>query len=136
MKVFADTSYYLALLGPADADHAAAVELSRRDDFEVVTSGFVLVELGNALSRHEDRGHFLDLVALLRGDPAMLVVGPDQRLLDAGIELFADRPDKGWSLTDCISFVVMNEHGINEALTADHHFEQAGFVALLRKRRS
>jgi predicted nucleic acid-binding protein len=46
--------------------------------------------------------------------------------------LYHLRPDKQWSLTDCISFLVMSEEGITEALTADHHFEQAGFVALLK----
>jgi predicted nucleic acid-binding protein len=44
---------------------------------------------------------------------------------------YESRPDKAWSLTDCISFVVMNQHGLTEALTGDHHFEQAGFTALL-----
>jgi len=46
--------------------------------------------------------------------------------------MYQRRPDKNWSLTDCISFVVMQDHGITEALTGDHHFEQAGFVALLK----
>jgi len=49
-----------------------------------------------------------------------------------GLELFANRPDKDWSLTDCISFVVMQKEGITEALTGDHQFEQAGLVALLK----
>jgi predicted nucleic acid-binding protein len=51
----------------------------------------------------------------------------DHSIYQAGFELFASRPDKGWPLTDCISFVVMTERGLREALTADHHFEQAGF---------
>jgi len=50
-----------------------------------------------------------------------------------GLELYARRPDKSWSLTDCISFVVMTDRGLTEALTGDHHFEQAGFRALLRE---
>jgi predicted nucleic acid-binding protein len=48
------------------------------------------------------------------------------------LDLYASRFDKAWSLTDCISFVVMEQQGIREALTGDHHFEQAGFVALLK----
>ena len=52
--------------------------------------------------------------------------------MDAGLALYANRTDKDWSLTDCISFVVMNERGITDALTGDHHFEQAGFAALLK----
>jgi hypothetical protein len=49
-----------------------------------------------------------------------------------GVQLYAQRPDKEWSLTDCISFVVMTQEGIFDALTGDRHFEQAGFVALLK----
>jgi hypothetical protein len=52
-------------------------------------------------------------------------------LFDRGIARFSQRPDKSWSLTDCISFVVMEERGIREALTADHHFGQAGYVPML-----
>lgn len=52
--------------------------------------------------------------------------------MSQGIELYSQRPDKNWSLTDCISFQVMKSFGITEALTGDHHFEQAGFVALLK----
>ena len=66
---------------------------------------------------------------------ALLAADGDSDALDqplAATHLFAERPDKDWSLTDCISFVVMQEQGICEALTADHHFEQAGFVALLK----
>jgi len=60
------------------------------------------------------------------------VVGPTQRLFDAGVVLYGHRMDKHWPLTDCISFVVMEHYGITEALTGDRHFEQAGFVALLK----
>lgn len=56
---------------------------------------------------------------------------PPPKLLDAGMELLSRRADKRWSLTDCISFVVMERHGLTEAVTADRHFEQAGFRALL-----
>jgi predicted nucleic acid-binding protein len=59
------------------------------------------------------------------------VVAASNSNFQLGSDLYNNRPDKAWSLTDCISFVVMQEHGISEALTGDHHFEQAGFVALL-----
>ena len=64
--------------------------------------------------------------------PGVKIVAPDQALLDRGLALYRARPDKDWSLTDCISFVVMEREKIAEALTADHHFEQAGFLALLK----
>jgi len=67
----------------------------------------------------------------LDADSDVTVVPCDQGLLEAAIGLFSKRPDKQWSLTDCLSFVVMEREGITEALTGDHHFEQAGFVAVL-----
>jgi predicted nucleic acid-binding protein len=60
-----------------------------------------------------------------------MIVPPQEAHFDAGYSLYASRPDKDWSLTDCISFVLMKELGVSEALTGDHHFQQAGFVALL-----
>ena len=54
--------------------------------------------------------------------------------MEEGLGLYESRPDKEWSLTDCISFVVMKKEGIVEALTEDRHFEQAGFVACSSER--
>jgi predicted nucleic acid-binding protein len=68
----------------------------------------------------------------LRRQSKFLIIPPTQQLFDAGFELYRKRPDKNWSLTDCISFTVMQERSITEALTGDHHFEQAGFAALLK----
>ena len=79
-----------------------------------------------------DREDFLSLLAGLRARPRVEIVPLNQQLLKRGLDLFAKRKDKDWWLTDCISFVVMEDHGIKEALTGDHHFEQAGFVALLK----
>jgi predicted nucleic acid-binding protein len=64
-------------------------------------------------------------------DPATTIIS-DPTLIARGVELFATRSDKNWSLVDCISFVVMKQKHLKEALSADHHFVQAGFVALLR----
>lgn len=77
------------------------------------------------------RAAFLRLVDNLKSNPLCLIVPASQLLFDQGLALYADRPDKEWSLTDCISFVVMREQGLSEALTGDRHFEQAGFRALL-----
>jgi len=67
-----------------------------------------------------------------RTDQSLTIVEANHELFEHGLDLFGNRPDKSWSLTDCISFVVMQAHGLTEALTADHHFEQAGFVRLLK----
>ena len=75
---------------------------------------------------------FCRTVDTLRANPRVTIVPFSDVLFDEGIELYRRRPDKGWSLTDCISFVVMTDEGLSESLTADRHFEQAGFVALLK----
>lgn len=64
----------------------------------------------------------------------MQVTPASHDLFRRGLRLYFDRPDKEWSLTDCISFVVMGDEGLSEALTGDHHFEQASFTALLRQK--
>lgn len=129
---FADTSYLLALLNPGDELHASATKLSMGLDEPVVTTAWVLTELGDALHRGRNReifGRFLDT---LGEHQDFEIVPASPSLFDHGVALFRSRPDKEWSLTDCISFVVMSDKGISEALTADRHFEQAGFSALLK----
>ncbi|MBN1490061.1 MAG: type II toxin-antitoxin system VapC family toxin [Phycisphaerae bacterium] len=133
IAVFADTFYYLALLNADDAAHERAVEASDRTSGKVVTTAWVLTEIADALAAPDRREDFLLLLRMLKDDSEVIIVPATQDLFDAGIELFAGRADKDWSLTDCISLVVMQEHGITDVLTGDHHFEQAGFVALLKR---
>ena len=132
MGPFADTFFYLAVMNPNDDAHAEAVRLSRGVRGRIVTTAFVLTELADGMSRPPARQAYLRLVALLEADPNVHIVPPSEALFRQGASLYAARPDKSWSLTDCISFVVMEHERIREALTADHHFEQAGFVALLK----
>ena len=80
----------------------------------------------------EQRHVFVILLEQLKADPNTTIVLPTSGLFDAGCDLYSQRPDKGWSLTDCISFAAMRQNGIFQALTADHHFEQAGFTVLLK----
>jgi predicted nucleic acid-binding protein len=130
--VFADTFYYLAFLGEKDSQHHRAVRFSEDYSGRTITTAWVLTEVADALAMPDQRPNFVTLLKLLRADPVLTVVPPSESLFQRGLDLYAARPDKAWSLTDCISFVVMEEHGIDEALTADRHFEQAGFSALLR----
>jgi uncharacterized protein len=130
---FADTSCFVAFAGPSDSFHARAVELSRSLLGRIITTEYVLVEMGGLLCRPQDRPAFVNLVRDLQTDPSVQVVPASRILLRAGFELFAARPDKEWSLVDCISFVVMKKRRLKEALTTDHHFVQAGFRALLRE---
>lgn len=131
-SVFADTSFYIALLSPEDAFQDAAQETSDRFDGQFVTTEYVLVELGNYFCSGR-RDLFLKVYELIESDPDIWVVPASTELFKQGLELYSSRGDKDWSLTDCISFVVMKQRGISDALTSDHHFEQVGFRALLRE---
>jgi uncharacterized protein len=128
--VFADTGFYVALVNPSDQHHLAAVREAQRLA-GVVTTDYILLELANFLRRPNQRTLFLEIERDLRCDDTSIIIPASRELMDRGIELFKNRPDKDWSLTDCISFVAMKDHGVTEALTGDRHFEQAGFVALL-----
>jgi hypothetical protein len=130
--MFADTFYYLAVINADDAAHDRAIRASDRMSGQMVTTAWVLTEVADALAAPERRADFLALWETLRRDPEVTMVPASEDLFEAGVDLYARRPDKDWSLTDCISFVVMRDRGITEALTGDHHFEQAGFVALLK----
>lgn len=128
---FADTYYFIALLNEDDEGHERALLLNRQLVAPMVTTVWVLTEVANAMSDPPYRQIFLELLDELENDSEVLIVPPDTVLFQRGIDLFRRRPDKEWSLTDCISFVVMGDNGIVEALTADRHFEQAGFNCLL-----
>jgi predicted nucleic acid-binding protein len=131
--VFADAFYYIALLNPADAFHRTALDATRGLQQRVVTTSWVLLEVGNALSAPAVRQRTHRFLEQIAADRNTVVIADAVPWYVRGLSLYGQRPDKGWSLTDCISFVVMKERGITEALTGDHHFVQAGFKALLRK---
>lgn len=130
-KTFADSFYYIALLNPDDAAHQYALDVTAKRSGILVTTQWVLAEVGDAMSAPLYRRRFSDLIDAIAADSDTVVVGMSAELFYEGVSLFRQRSDKWWSLTDCISFVVMQQHGIKEALTGDHHFEQAGFTQLL-----
>jgi len=129
--VFADTSYYIALVNPHDIIHNKAVDFCRNYRGDILTTEYVLIEVGNFLSRPEDRPVYVDLMARLKTDPQTYIVPSSTHLFEQGFHLFSERLDKSWSIIDCISFVIMCEHSLTEALSSDRHFIQAGFKALL-----
>jgi uncharacterized protein len=131
-RVFADSFYFFALTNTKDTAHRRAMDFSAAFDGELITTPWVLTEVGDGLARPSLRSLFIELLDDLKSNAHVYVDSCSDELLTAGIDLFGRRMDKEWSLTDCISFVVMWREGITEALTGDHHFEQAGFVGLLK----
>jgi predicted nucleic acid-binding protein len=129
--IFADSHYWLALINPRDQSHPEAVTLSQSLAEPVVTTAWVLAEVGDALSDPVNRPGFIQLLRDITADPQATLVPADQSLFDRGVALYAARLDKKWSLTDCISFVVMQDRGLTDALTGDGDFVQAGFRKLM-----
>jgi len=132
MTVFADAFALIAWLNPHDDAHAVVTAYLDGFAGRLVTTEWVLMELADALSAPTARSTAVAFLRAVRADALFEVIGYDQAVYRAGFDLFAARPDKGWSLTDCISFAVMTERGLSDALTADHHFEQAGFRAVFK----
>ncbi|MCI0358235.1 MAG: PIN domain-containing protein [Planctomycetaceae bacterium] len=132
MTVFVDTFALIAWLNPCDDAHALVAAYLDGFTGRLLTTEWVLIELADALSAPEARSTAVAFLKAVRADALFDVVGYDPAVYQAGFDLFASRSDKGWSLTDCISFAVMTERKLSDALTADHHFEQAGFRAVFK----
>lgn len=133
-EVFLDTSFIVAVTIPSDRHHATAVRFARqyrKDGTQLVTTQAVLAEIGDAFSRPPYRSAAVRMLSMLLLDESVTVLPVRAELFDRGYALFVQRQDKTWGVTDCISFEVMWERGVTDALTADRHFEQAGFRALL-----
>ncbi len=136
IEVFLDTSFAIALSSLTDQNHVRAVELANQletNKTPLVTTQAILLEIGNALSKQRYRIAAIQLLESLEADPNIEVVLLTKDLYTSAFNLFKQRKDKEWGLVDCISFIVMQNRGITDALTADNHFHQAGFRALLRK---
>ena len=128
--VFADTFYWLALVNPRDPAHARVVQFLTAYKGRVATTEYVLVETADALAKPQQRPLFLTLHQQLRANPRVRIEPASPGLFDLALDLYARRPDKGWSLTHCTSFVVMEQDRLSDALTGDHHYTQAGYTAL------
>ncbi len=135
-EVFADTSGWGSFFLEDDVHHTKAFSLIthwKQQNRSIVPTNYILSELIILLgSRGQQRSDALKGIEAIRSDDLVEIVHVDKLLDDKAWQLLADRLDKQWSLVDAVSFVVMEERGLTEALTADHHFEQAGFVCLLK----
>jgi uncharacterized protein len=132
-QIFADSGFWLAWLNSDDVFHAKARRLNRDMRRPLVTTDAVLTEVANSMARPPRRAMAVEFLHRIRTNPLIEVVPVERELFARAVSFYAARPDKDWGLTDCISFVVMQERGITDALAADIHFVQAGFRALLRE---
>jgi predicted nucleic acid-binding protein len=133
-KVFLDAAYAIALSAPNDQYHELAEILAEQLEAEgtqLITTRAVVLEIGNALAKLRYRNVATELLDSLEEDPNVEVIPLSEELYKRAFQLYRERPDKEWGLTDCISFVVMKDRGLMNALTTDEHFKQAGFNALL-----
>ncbi len=132
--VFLDTSFVVALENTHDPHHACAKslddELLRENVVLLLHLGIVL-EIGDGYARFGRRARGIDLLTRFESEDGYVVFPLNEPLMEKAQALYRARTDKEWGLTDCISFVLMKQEGVTEALTADVHFRQAGFTALL-----
>ena len=135
IEIFLDTSFAIALSSATDRNHVRAVKLANQietDRTRLVTTQAILLEIGNSLSKQKYRAAAIQLLESLETDPSVEVILLTNSLYRSAFNLFKQREDKEWGLVDCTSFIVMQNRGITDVLTADTHFQQAGFRALLR----
>lgn len=130
--VFADAFYFVALLNRSDQHHSKVVAAASQLRDDLLTTEWILAEFADALSESASRRLVPSFIRALEQDPKVRIIRAGSDLFQRGLRLYDERSDKEWSLTDCISFVVMEEESVREVLTGDRHFEQAGFTALLK----
>jgi uncharacterized protein len=130
--IFVDSNYIVARISTRDQHHARAKALARETaGTQLITTDAVLLEIGNALARRH-KAYAVAVIENAKRSKDIQLVRLSPELFDRGLDLYSSHRDKAWGLVDCISFVVMRDFGVTEALTHDEHFVQAGFRALLR----
>lgn len=132
--VFVDTSGWIAVLNADDQFHAAATDGLQQAGSagrRLVTTDWVLAEAGNGLARATSRARVVQAIRVFLQSPSARLVRVDEEIFLRALALYESAADKTWGLVDCASFVVMRDEGILDALSSDHHFEQAGFRCLL-----
>ncbi len=131
--MFLDTSYLGALFMKNDHWHDGARAWVPRARPPLITTDYAILQLADGFARPQWRPVFIRILKLLRENADIRILAQSPELFERGLELYRSRSDKHWSLTDYLSFIVMQDHRCTDALTADLHFEQAGFTALLRR---
>lgn len=132
MIVFMDSFALIAWINTRDAAHQRVKSYLDSYSGTIVTTEWVLLEFADAFSLSKAKPVAIETIKRIRRLPMFQVVGFEPAVQQAGFDLYETRLDKDWSLTDCVSFAVMTQRGLSEALTADHHFEQAGIRAVFK----
>ncbi len=133
LPMFVDTSYVYALVNRSDEWHREALawqEWAVALDYPMVTTEFILAEIGDGLASIRYRREAVRLIELFRESELVETISAS-RFFDDALALYQTRSDKTWGMTDCASFVAMGLRGLSSALTADTHVQQAGFRLLL-----
>jgi predicted nucleic acid-binding protein len=132
-QIFADTGYWIGLVNPRDQIHQKVIKITQQlSSVRLLTTEMVLVELLNSFSDSPFRRAVAGMVLKLRNDGNVRIVPQTSEQFESGLRRYKQSADKNWSLTDCVSFAVMEAEQIQSALTHDQHFAQAGFETLLR----
>lgn len=132
-SIFIDTSFVIALINENDLDHAKAVKLAEKYElYSLVTTDSILLEIEHALSPKYKK-ESLEIITHFHTSDNVTIIHLNSLLLQRGIEMYDTYQRQNWDLVDCISFVVMHEMGMTQALTSDLHFQQANFTALMRE---
>jgi predicted nucleic acid-binding protein len=132
---FVDTGGWAAWINPRDVHHQKAVELINevwQAEGRLVTTNLVLIELSALMIRMKiAKSTQVDLIQEVYLDPSIEVTFIDAVREASAWTLWKSRLDKDWTMVDCSSFILMEEYQLVDALTPDHHFQQAGFNRLL-----
>ncbi len=133
-KVFIDTSAWISLINSRDPVHLYVQQIMQ-DLLDrkvlLITTEFVLLEIADGLSKPNIRSNTVDFINNLHFFSLLRIIPVSTELFASGWQLYCQRNDKDWGLTDCISFVVMKQQNITLAFTSDRHFVQAGFTKLI-----
>ncbi len=131
---FVDTRYLVALSNTRDQWHKSAIfwkEQLAQERALLLTTDYILIEFADGLSSLKFRKEAVNIIMALQKSRWVKIVPSSQQLQNSGLNLYRLRQDKEWSLTDCISIIVMEMYGIRDVLSSDKHFAQAGFKLLM-----
>ena len=128
--IFIDTGFVIGLIYEQDQYHQQAINLSiKYEQYSFATTDAVFLELGNAVVRHS-KPKAIKIIEDFYTSDNINIVNLTPQLFEEAFNLYKQYEDKTWGLVDCLSFIVMWKLNINQFLTFDKHFSQAGFNIL------